>query len=157
MSIKYLLILLSIFVTGIAWANESGLDRAKTADSVLLGGRWSSDCKSMDGIRFSEDNGAAIELNSNQIYIKVHTLTINPSIVEIYLDSPGDLGRGGMVLNWDKFSRLKEIAEIKVVSKTRFKLKWIGFFNSENKKYELVVDPDFINGSDVTEFEKCSA
>lgn len=59
-----------------------------------------------------------------------------------FLEEPADLGRGGMMLNWDDFSNSKPIADAQK-NGDKIKLSWKGFFESSTLKYVWVSDSEF--------------
>ncbi|NUY31561.1 hypothetical protein F0160_13760 [Paraburkholderia sp. JPY303] len=83
---------------------------SKSLDSAgKLKGRWSPDCNNLEGIKMDGDLQAEFTINSNQIVIN-SVLKENikeDGIINVYFESPLDLGRGGMGLDWDNFSRIR--------------------------------------------------
>jgi hypothetical protein len=110
----------------------------KTAFSAELGGDWYQSCdKDSYHLHVLVNHSGIMEVVSNQIYVKVNFLSVDNSIDFIYLE-PEDLGRGGMMYDWDVYSKEKPIANIKQANKNELIFKWNGFFNEKKKKYELV-------------------
>ncbi|WP_349572242.1 hypothetical protein [Azotobacter salinestris] len=117
-------------------------------------GRWSSDCEKFGGIHIYQKNNILIEVNSNQIYVRSHGEQ-NQKNLSIFLDAPDDLGRGGMMLPWNKFSNEKPIAEMTLNSETYSQVIWHGFYNKETNTYEWATEPDFLGNTLPAIFNKC--
>jgi hypothetical protein len=141
-------------VTGCAIAStpapNNDIIRWKFEDTV---GRWSPNCAEINGINIYDQKKITIEVNSNQIYIH-STGTISDDTLTITLKSPEDLGRGGMMLEWDNFSNEKPIAKIKFISEDKSKVEWLGFYNERLKNRTWVSEPDFLTtGNNI--FSRC--
>lgn len=105
-------------------------------------GVWGTSCND-DGFYFPfEQKTSSLIVNDNQIVISVHSIVKN-GVVDIYLDGPLDLGRGGMNLKWNNIDKSKKIAELDYANKTGI-LKWFGFFDNKKNKYFWIDDPDFV-------------
>lgn len=116
-------------------------------------GRWSPNCEKISGINIYDHKKIIIEVNSNQIYI-LSTGAISDDTLTITLKSPEDLGRGGMMLEWDEFSKKIPIAKMKLISEDKSKVEWLGFYNDRLKNRTWISEPDFL----VTEnniFSRC--
>jgi hypothetical protein len=117
-------------------------------------GRWSPNCEKIGGINIQDQNKITIEVNSNQIYI-LSTGTINNDTLIMTLNSPEDLGRGGMMLEWDNFSKETPIAKMELISERKSKVEWLGFYNNKLKTSVWLSEPDFLETeSDI--FYKCN-
>ncbi|MPW06947.1 hypothetical protein GCT19_15015 [Paraburkholderia sp. CNPSo 3155] len=106
----------------------------------------------MDG-----DLQAEFTINSNQIVIN-SVLKENikeDEIINVYFESPLDLGRGGMGLDWDNFSRIRRIGYIKIKSERDLVLNWIGFYTNNTREYKWVSKPDFYKNSGKIDFHRC--
>lgn len=109
--------------------------------------RWAIDCESGIGsILFKNKNEAEMIVNSNQIVIDT-TVVRNDTVLSFFLKEPLDLGRGGMMLNWDGFSKKNAIADA-VISGNKMKLSWKGFLEKGTSKYIWKSDSDFSSLSD---------
>lgn len=117
-------------------------------------GRWSPDCGKINGINIHDHNRIIIEVNSNQIYI-LSAGTISDDTLTITLKSPEDLGRGGMMLEWDEFSKKIPIAKMKFISEGKSTVEWLGFYNDRLKNRTWLNEPDFIVAENDI-FSKCS-
>lgn len=105
-------------------------------------GLWGTTCNN-DGFYFSfKKNASSLVVNDNQIVISIRS-TIKNGIVDVYLDSPLDLGRGGMEIKWDNIDKSKKIAEFDYKNKFGH-LKWLGFFDKKKNKYFWSKEPDFV-------------
>lgn len=117
-------------------------------------GRWSPNCEKIGGISIQDQNKITIEVNSNQIYI-LSTGTINNDTLIFTLNSPEDLGRGGMMLEWDNFSKETPIAKMKLISERKSKVEWLGFYNNKLKTSVWLNEPDFLE-TESDMFYKCN-
>lgn len=105
-------------------------------------GLWATTCND-GGFYFPfEQKTSSLVVNDNQIVISVHSI-IKESVVDVYLDGPLDLGRGGMNIKWADIDKSKKIAELEYNNKSG-KLKWFGFFDKKKNKYFWSEDPDFV-------------
>ena len=96
-------------------------------------GLWATTCND-DGFYFPfEQKTSSLVVNDNQIVISVHSV-IKESVVDVYLDGPLDLGRGGMNIKWDDIDKSKKIAELEYKHKSG-NLKWFGFFDKKKNNY----------------------
>lgn len=93
-----------------------GSGKPSAIASLLKGieGRWSPDCKSMEGIKIDTSLKAVFTINSNQISINAHLNNDGRDLVRIYFDLQFDLGRGGLIINWVNFSKSIPIATINI-------------------------------------------
>ena len=92
-------------------------------------------------------------MNSNQIYI-LSTGSIKNDTLIITLNSPEDLGRGGVMLEWNNLSKETPIAKMKIISERKSKVEWLGFYNNKLKTSVWLNEPDFLSTeSDI--FYKC--
>jgi hypothetical protein len=148
----FLLSYLSAASCSIASTHDSNINSNlwKLADIVE---RWSPSCEQIGGINIQDHNKIIIEVNSNQIYI-LSTGTISNDTLIITLNSPEDLGRGGMMLEWDNFSKTIPIAKMKLISERKSTVEWLGFYNNKLKTSVWLNEPDFLTTeSDI--FYKC--
>ncbi|RZF28431.1 hypothetical protein EVC45_17830 [Paraburkholderia sp. UYCP14C] len=122
-----------------------------------LEGRWSPDCDNLEGIKIDGHLKAKITVNSNQIVINsfLKEGDKKDGLVGVYLESPLDLGRGGMNLDWDHFSRDHRIAAIKIENESDVIFNWNGFYVGKAKKYQWVSEPDFYGDSGKINFHRC--
>lgn len=105
-------------------------------------GLWATTCND-DGFYFPfEQKTSSLVVNDNQIVISVHSV-IKDGFVDVYLDGPLDLGRGGMNIKWDDIDKSKKIAELEYKNKSG-NLKWFGFFDKKKNNYFWTGDPDFV-------------
>lgn len=82
-------------------------------------------------------------VNENQIVISVHTKRIDANKIGIFLDKTLDLGTGGMMLNWDNFSKTAKIADMTFKGREAV-FRWYGFFDNVQQKRVWVAQPDFV-------------
>lgn len=134
--------------------------KENTPSDINLGteaflGRWSINCENAKGIIVTEMGNILMEVNNNQIYITAlgHK---KEKILTIFLDEPEDLGRGGMMLDWQNFSKENPIADLKLETKNSAQLTWYGFFNKIQKAHEWADKPDFVVKQNPVILEKCS-
>lgn len=121
-------------------------DKSKTSNhdfSILIPekfrGKYGVDCNAIR-LNIGETNPIDITVNSNQVNI-LADLALAPndnSLLLIYLDKPSDLGRGGMSLKWNEFSKEKPIGSIRLMPTTpkTLEIKWLGFYNKTLNKYD---------------------
>jgi hypothetical protein len=134
------------------------LSYSKLSDIVdKLKGRWSPDCKNLEGIKIDGHLKAEFTINSNQIVINsfLREDAKEKGIFSIYFESPLDLGRGGMNLDWDGLSKFKRVAVIKIKSKNNVILNWTGFCSNKTKAYIWTNDPDFYGNNGKIDFHRC--
>jgi len=82
-------------------------------------------------------------VNENQIVISVHTKRIDANKIGFFLDKTLDLGTGGMMLNWDNFSKTAKIADMTFKGREAV-FRWYGFFDNVQQKRVWVAQPDFV-------------
>lgn len=109
----------------------------------LLNGVWRLSCDNYPYLKIS-DNKALIAVNSNQIYLNAIIKRRSKTVYDILLDSPNDLGRGGVGLDWVNYSRDSLIAQVNT-QKTSVDIifNWFGFYNKRLKKWEWTNKSDF--------------
>lgn len=111
-------------------------------------GHWKISCeKGSVFLNISENDSVLIEVNSNQIYVKARgklNSLGNEKSYEIYFVETEDLGRGGMLLDWDEFSSDRMICKLSFDSNKKMQLKWFGFFNITTSNYEWVKETDLM-------------
>lgn len=152
----YLLILLLCVDHSIASTNliaQTAKEPPQTQPSQLIG-RWSPNCERFGGIKIHHKKKIIIEVNANQIYILSHGNTQNNTL-DIFLDHPEDLGRGGMILQWNLFSKRIPIAKLTLNSAESAAVEWLGFYNETSRSREWINEPDFV-GPDNLIFSKCN-
>ncbi|HHQ4518190.1 TPA: hypothetical protein ACSP2U_000197 [Aeromonas veronii] len=106
------------------------------------GERWAIDCVSGKGSIILDQKNADIVVNSNQIVISTKVVR-NDNKMSFFLEGPADLGRGGMMLNWDDFSIDKSIADAEM-NGNNINLSWKGFFEKSVFKYVWISESEFI-------------
>ncbi|MNG30116.1 hypothetical protein D3C84_1156660 [compost metagenome] len=74
----------------------------------------------------------------------------------LFLDSPEDLGRGGMMLGWKEFSKITPVANMELISEGASSVEWFGFFSDKSNSRVWVNEPDFLAVGDQV-FSKCSS
>lgn len=94
-------------------------------------------------IMYKSNDNAIIEVNSNQIYISTKVKKVNQNTEEFMLLKPVDLGRGGMMLNWNNFSKNKSILTIKLINNKKVAY-WHGFFDNNISKYVWEKNTDLV-------------
>lgn len=109
--------------------------------NVNAGERWAIDCVSGKGSIIIEHDKADVIVNTNQIVVSTRVVKTDDKL-SFFLEEPADLGRGGMMLNWDDFSNSKPIADAQKNGDI-IKLSWKGFFESSTLKYVWVSDSEF--------------
>jgi len=95
-----------------------------------------------------------MEINQNQIYIR-SSVVISRGEANIYLHSPQDLGRGGMMLAWKDFSKDVPIATITQSNGRSLYLRWYGFFNKAKREYEWKTEAEFYSTGEDIKFDNC--
>jgi hypothetical protein len=145
------------FVSSCHAAGDEVLYPSSAEISRMLAGRWSPNCDNLEGMKIGDHSKVEFTINSNQIVINstLQKYSKNDGIVDVYFDSPLDLGRGGMKLDWVNFSKIRQIATIKIKDEDDFILNWTGFFNKKMKKYQWVGQPDFYRESGMIDFKRC--
>lgn len=133
---------------------ESNMEPSTTALPPYLIGRWSPNCEKVGGINIHSKDHIIIEVNSNQIYI-LSRGEFYENTLTLFLTQPEDLGRGGMMLNWDEFSKIESIANMELVSEDSTLVEWLGFYSETSKSRVWVYEPDFAE-SGTQEFHKCN-
>ncbi|HHQ4776522.1 TPA: hypothetical protein ACSP0C_000219 [Aeromonas veronii] len=106
------------------------------------GERWAIDCVSGKGTIILDQKNADVVVNSNQIVISTKVVR-NDNKMSFFLEGPADLGRGGMMLNWDDFSIDKSIADAEM-NGNNINLSWKGFFEKSVFKYVWISESEFI-------------
>lgn len=109
--------------------------------SVNANERWAIDCASGKGSIIIEQNKADIIVNTNQIVVSTKVVRSDDKL-SFFLEEPADLGRGGMMLNWDDFSSDKAIADAEINGDT-IEFSWKGFFENSTLKYVWIYDSEF--------------
>lgn len=110
---------------------------------------WAVHCNAGKGyIKFNHIKTEMI-VNSNQISISV-SIVKHDDKLSFFLNEPIDLGRGGMMLGWEHFSKERAIADA-VISGDHIVLSWRGFFDKRKTKYMWVSESDFSPPSDKKE------
>lgn len=133
-------LLLAFLISSSAISEENTYQEQKN-----ITGRWSPDCEKTTGIYIESTKEILIEVNSNQIYISAHA-ELNNKNFTIYLTNPNELGRGGLMLDWENFSRESPIAKLAPLSEKSARFSWFGFYNTETKSYEWKEEPSFMIG-----------
>lgn len=104
---------------------------------------WKTSC---DDEAFSlpvDQQSHPLVVNENQIVISVHTKSVAGNKIGIFLDKTLDLGTGGMMLNWDNFSKTAKIADMTFKGREAV-FRWYGFFDNVQQKRVWVAQPDFV-------------
>ncbi|MFJ7316681.1 hypothetical protein ACIQVE_28905 [Pseudomonas sp. NPDC098747] len=127
---------------------------AEAQKTLGAAGRWSPDCDTIGGITIKENNRIFMEVNSNQIYITSRGKN-EAGRINFFLDAPADLGRGGMMLKWDNFSKQRPIAKFEQTSSHSATVEWLGFYDEKSKAGVWLDEPDFVR-AEKKEFSKCS-
>lgn len=109
--------------------------------NVKASERWAIDCTSGEGSIIFNDKKADMIVNFNQIIVSTKVVRSDDKLF-FFLEEPTDLGRGGMMLNWDDFSSDKPIANAEI-NGNKIKLSWNGFFEKSKLKYVWVSDSEF--------------
>lgn len=141
-SLCFVLILNAWHLT--VFANPGKQNPEGTTSISLSGfiGRWSPNCEKFAGFNIHGINDIVIEVNANQIYIISHGV-LHDNTLDMFLDNPADLGRGGMMLSWGFYSRSKVIATMRLSSEESVVVEWFGFYNKSSESREWVSEPDF--------------
>lgn len=113
-------------------------------------GIWRGDCNISSGhiVLHPNTRNVTIEVNSNQIVINAvidTALLSSKNQIILTLKEPEDLGRGGMMLDWQHFSHNRPIAALSFTNTNEAKLEWYGFYNDSTKQYEWVEEPDLLS------------
>jgi len=156
--VKLAFLLVSVMNIGCSIASthiiEPDGDTHKNVIPSNFVGRWSPDCESIGGFNILEESRIIIEVNSNQIYILSRGV-FHEKTSALFLSRPEDLGRGGMMLNWDLFSKREPIAQLRLLSERTAFVEWLGFYSEASKTKEWVEEPDFVAINSKI-FAKCS-
>ena len=128
-----------------------GSSNSRTPEEII--GRWSPDCEKISGINIHSPQKIIIEINANQIYVLAAGV-VSGDILSISLESPEDLGRGGMMLEWNNFSRTTPIAKMKLISDSTSTVEWLGFYNERLGARVWISEPDFL-AAETNLFSKC--
>ena len=108
-------------------------------------GNWKGDknCEISAGVfTIGANNPIEIEVNSNQVYISATIVKKEGGGYLVYFNKTEDLGRGGMNLKWEDYSKDTPIAEL-VLNGNNLKVVWKGFYNNKSKQYEWLKDTDW--------------
>ncbi len=119
--------------------------------SVSADETWAIDCNSGLGRIVLKENKADLVVNLNQIVISAKIVK-NGNSISFYLDEPIELGRGGMMLDWDSFSKNEKIAVV-TINGNKASLSWNGFFETNKSQYIWVSESEFYSqggGKNVT-------
>ncbi|MGF6533394.1 MULTISPECIES: hypothetical protein [Paraburkholderia] len=149
---------LMLAFAGTCHADDGVALYSKSTDvASRLSGRWSPDCDNLEGIKIDDQLKAEFTINSNQIVINsmLKEGVKKDGVIDVYFESPLDLGRGGMNLDWGHFSTVTRIAAIKIKGENDISLNWVGFFSNEAKKHQWVNQPDFYNDNGKIDFHRC--
>ena len=119
--IKFLLIICTLFVS------------ACTAEKQQCDWRVSSEKSNFFIDHINKNNYTRMCINQNQIYIKAK-IKHDQKKIYLFFDSTLDLGRGGLMLDWDNFSKRFPIAQLKK-NNNSYTLHWYGFYNKKKKTY----------------------
>lgn len=111
------------------------------ADDLV--GRWSIDCKTSTGITIKQDLSSEVEVNVNQIYIRTR-LSRSKNRFVMLLQRPLDLGRGGLLLDWQNYSKNIPIAELRPNEEGSFNFLWKGFYDIRKKAFTWIEEADFL-------------
>ena len=60
------------------------------------------------------------------------------------LKDPADLGMGGMMLQWNTFSKETPVAVMKLTSREEAEFHWLGFYDEKTEVKTWVGEPDFL-------------
>jgi hypothetical protein len=144
--IRFTCLLLLLMNTGCSIASPSApkpdANFSTKPTPLQFTGRWSPNCERIGGLDIQNTDRITIDVNSNQIYI-LSRGTFHEDTLTLYLNHPEDLGRGGMMLDWNSFSKNEPIALIKLISKDTARIIWRGFYNKKTKVREWTAEPDF--------------
>lgn len=104
-----------------------------------ISGDWYQSCSDEYNYHLNIPKGeiGVMEILSNQVYVNAR-FDGGKDDIFIYYSSTADLGRGGMMYDWDNFSKVIPIAKITHKKDNEIVFKWKGFFNKKNKSYEIV-------------------
>ena len=122
------------------------------ADDLV--GRWSIDSKTSTGITIKQDLSSEIEVNVNQIYIRTR-LSRSKDRFFMFLQRPLDLGRGGLLLDWQKKKKNIPIAELRPDEEGSLNFSWKGFYDIRKKAFTWIEEADFFRDNPAT-FYHCN-
>ncbi len=143
----------SIFKKAIAIKYAFLLLSLQSALGNDISGRWSPDCDALNGIVIKQDLTSRLEVNSNQIHISARLIPSGERFA-LLLQEPLDLGRGGLQLDWNNYSKEVAIAELKPNQDGSLNFLWNGFYDSRKKAFTWIKEPDFVREN--TDFYRCS-
>lgn len=113
-----------------------------------LKGRWQTDCDGFTGFDISAtDTNIIIMVLSNQVVISAAADTSKlgtDNSITLRLVEPTDLGRGGMMMNWNVYDHDKPIAILTVKSEQQVQMAWHGFYNKQSNTYEWSTEIDMV-------------
>ncbi|WP_203141924.1 hypothetical protein [Marinobacter mangrovi] len=105
---------------------------------------WALDCHSGLGrVEFSDPHHATLVVSSNQITISSNVILADGTYSFFYAE-PEDLGRGGMMLKWDSFSKKNPIATGKLLEDGGMLFTWNGFYDSVAESDIWADDADYV-------------
>ncbi|QAU24626.1 hypothetical protein EO087_12005 [Dyella sp. M7H15-1] len=138
---------------------DAGVSSTLANGSNEFEGRWSPNCERFEGFKVGNNLRANFVINSNQININIHLKIsgVEDNLISIYFDSPSDLGRGGINLDWADFSKNIPIAIGEIDGKNSMRLNWSGFYNTKSFLYQWVNQPDFYEKRNVILFHRCAS
>ncbi|MFY0666370.1 MAG: hypothetical protein JXQ97_17250 [Natronospirillum sp.] len=92
-------------------------------------------------------------VNSNQIVISITSKDVSDGF-DILYQGPRDLGRGGMNLNWENYSKAIPIAEVRERD-DHYVVVWKGFFDMVKGSYIWVDEADLVWDGNNVETKIC--
>lgn len=138
-----------------AFANATAPLERKQTVSVLTGS-WSPNCGKMSVLRAEPNGKATMEINSNQIVIRVSQRSSNDGTIELFFHETVDLGRGGMLLNWNDFAIDRKVADFHLINENTAKFRWFGFHDRKKRQYIWRTEPDYLQEWNPGIFKRCN-
>ncbi|ROT93575.1 hypothetical protein EB809_20575 [Marinobacter sp. R17] len=120
-------------------------------------GSWALDCHSGIGrIQFTDSSHATLAVSSNQIVIS-STAEREDRTYRFFYSDTVELGRGGMMLNWDSFSKQKSLATGTLLEDGGLLFTWKGFYSPVTNDYIWAKDADYVlkNGQKTMKLDRC--
>lgn len=114
-----------------------------TVENIHPNGYWKQNCDKSLAFVCIKGEMAIITVNTNQIYIQARIKKISQNEYDLTYFKTLDLGKGGMELEWNNFSRYKIIATINFTNAKEIEFKWLGFFNDKSKKRNWINESTF--------------
>jgi hypothetical protein len=108
-------------------------------------GAWSTECNDSSTLEIDAAGHFLLNINDNQIYVNGKVKKTKLNEYDLFYESPADLGRGGMMLHWERFSKTKPIARLNFLPGDTIVINWHGFYDEVDHVFVWTTQPDFFN------------